>query len=562
MSSPRKRDLIQLSIILVSVVIINLISVSWFFRLDLTSEKRYTLAPVTRNFIRNLDNEVLVKVYLAGDLNVGFQKLARATRETLDEFRMISRGNIRFEFVDPAKNKSVGDELAEFGLRPVPVFEAAADGRRIQSNVFPYAIFRIGEYEIGVNLLENLPGLSGAENLNISMESLEYKITDAMRKLITDETPAIAFLEGHGELDELDVWDITEALSHYYQVDRGSLTDDPFILDNYKAIIVAKPQEYFSQKDKFILDQYLMRGGRILWLIDAVNVTLDSLRSATQTVGLATDVNLSDQLFRYGVRINHELLQDIQAAMIPVNTANPGQQPQIVPMPWMFNPLLNTSMEHPVTRNVNVVRGEFVSSIDTVGTIEDISREVILRTGRHSRRIAVPVFISLAMVNEQPVRENFNTSYVPVAVSMEGSFPSAFANRPVPPGINMQPHEILYNSKPARMIVVADGDIIRNDVRMRHGASPQPVPLGFDEMSNQTFGNKQFILNAVNYLTDEEGWMALRTRSYELRLLDREKLSTQITFWKSINILLPLLFLVLIGVTVPVIRKIRYGKKG
>ncbi|TCO07320.1 gliding motility-associated ABC transporter substrate-binding protein GldG [Natronoflexus pectinivorans] len=559
--NPRKKDLIQLALVFAIIIVVNLISSNWFFRIDLTAEKRYTLAPVTRDYLRNLDHQVLVRVYLHGDLNVGFQRLARTTRETLEEFRLVSRGAIQYEFVEPAADANIREELREWGLSPVPVYEAEADGRRTQTNVYPYAIFHIDGYELPVNLLENLPGKSGAENLNISMESLEYKITDAMRRLVTDEVPAVAFLEGHGELDEWDVYDITEALSHYYQVDRGVLTGDPWVLDNYEAIIIAKPQERFSERDKFIIDQYIMRGGKVLWMVDAVNVTLDSLRRATQTVGLATDVNLSDQLFRYGVRINHELLQDIQAAMIPINTAPDGQQPRFVPVPWLFNPLLNVNMEHPVTRNLNAVRGEFVSSIDTVGIPEGISREVLLHTSRFTRRLPVPVYISLAMVNERPEREDFRSSYVPVAVAMEGSFPSVFANRMIPPEIDMESSEVRHQSEPTRMIVVADGDIIKNEVRNRHGASPRPMPLGFDEMGNQTFGNKQFILNAINYLVDDEGWMELRTRNYELRLLDREKLSSQIKFWQTINVLVPLLFLLLIGVTLPVWRKLTFGKQ-
>ncbi|GAO31824.1 gliding motility-associated ABC transporter substrate-binding protein GldG [Geofilum rubicundum] len=503
----KKKDLIQLAAFLALIVLAGWLSANWFFRIDLTAEKRYTLAPITRDFLRNMESDVMVKVYLDGELNVGFQKLARATREALDEFRIISRGKFHYEFVDPMEDSEARQELEKMELKPVPVFESSADGRKIQSNVYPYALFNVDGYDLPVNLLENLPGLSGAENLNISMEGLEYKITDVIRRLISDEVPAIAFLEGQGQLDELDVFDISEALSYYYQVDRGSLTEDPYILDNYKALIIAKPSSQFSERDKFIVDQYIMRGGRVLWLVDAVQVTLDSLRTSTQTVGLATDLALNDQLFRYGVRINPELVQDVQAAMIPVNVSTPGEQPQLVPVPWMFNPLLNTNREHPVTRNINIVKGEFVSSIDTVGSPAGIQREVLLRTGRHSRRLPVPVFISLAMVNEQPDRAEFPHSYVPVAVSLSGEFPSVYANRPIPPGVNISPSEVRHQSEPTRMIVVADGDVIRNDVRMRHGGSPQPMPLGFDEVGNQNFGNKDFILNAIHYLADDEaGW--------------------------------------------------------
>lgn len=556
----RNKDLRQLVLVIAGVVLINLISATYFFRIDLTAEKRYTLAPVTRNFLRNLDKEILVKIYLTGELNVGFAKLSKATKEMLDEIRYVSGSNLQYEIIDPNTNVDAANTLKEFGLSAVPVFETAADGRKIQSRVYPYAVFRVDGYEAPVNLLENMPGLSGAENLNISMESLEYKMMDVLRRLMGEERTAVAFLEGHGELDELDVMDITDELSAYYQVDRGSLTDDPFILDAYKVLIVAKPQVPFSQKDKFVIDQYVMRGGRVLWLVDAVNVTLDSLRRSTQTVGLATDLNISDMLFRYGVRINPVLLQDIQSAMIPINVSARGETPRLVPVPWLFNPLLNTAMHHPVTRHVNVVKSEFVSSIDTVGAQSDVVKEVLLTTGRYTREMSVPVFITLALVNEKPEREDFRSAYIPVAVSMDGVFQSAFTNRPVPPGINIKPSEIKQNSEPTRMIVVADGDIIRNEVRLKHSGSPQVVPLGFDEMSNQTFGNKQFILNAVNYLADDQGWMALRGRNYELRLLDRDKLASEINFWKTLNIVLPVILLLAAGLIIPFWRRKRFSK--
>ena len=551
--------ILKLSAIVTIIVILNFVSSKFYFRIDLTKEKRYTLSSVTRSFLKNLDDDVLVKVYLTGDLNVGFTKLSKATREMLDEFRRISGKDFYYELIDPSENPDEQTNLQEFGFQFVPVYETMPDGRKIQSRVYPYAIIQMSDYEIGVNLLENLPGLSGAENLNISMESLEYKFADALRRLATDDVPAIAFLEGHGELDELDVVDITNELSAYYQVDRGSLTDDPFILDNYKAVIIAKPQEKFSQQDKFIIDQYIMRGGSVLWLIDAINVTLDTLRKITHTAGLIKDINLSDQLFRYGIRINPILIQDIQSALIPINVSRPGETPQIVPVPWLFSPLLNTALNHPITRNINVVKSEFVSSIDTVGNLQGIQKDVLLRTGRYSRELPTPVYISLSQVNDKPEREDFRKSQIPVAISLEGIFQSAFANRPIPPGVNIKPTEIRYTSQFAKMIVVADGDIIRNEIRLRHSGYPQIVPLGYDEISNQTFGNKQFIINAVNYLTDDAGWMDLRSRSYELRLLDKEKLANELGFWKTLNLTLPILIVVISGLTVPIWRKRKFG---
>ena len=546
--------------IVVGIIILNIILSKFYFRLDLTKEKRYTLAPVTRTFLKNLENEIFVKLYLTGELNVGFLKLSKSTREMLDELRRVSGNRLYYEIIDPTENIDEQSNLKDFGFQYVPVYESTPDGRKIQSRVYPFAIIQMSDYEIGVNLLENLPGLSGAENLNISIESLEYKFMDALRRLATNEIPAVAFLEGHGELDEIDVYDITKELSAYYQVDRGTLTDNPFILDNYKAIIIAKPQENFSQQDKFIIDQYLMRGGNILWLIDAIHVTIDTLKKTTFTVGMYQDINLSDQLFRYGVRINPVLVQDIQSALIPINVSRPGETPQIVPVPWIFSPLLNTALKHPITRNINVVKTEFASSIDTVGNLPNITKDVLLRTGRYSRELPTPVYISLFQVNDKLEREDFRNANIPVAISLEGVFQSAFANRPIPPGVKINTSDIRYTSQFAKMIVVADGDIIRNEVRMRHTGNPQITPLGFDEISNQTFGNKQFILNAVNYLTDDAGWMTLRNRNYELRLLDKEKLSNELLFWKIINLLLPILIISACGAVIPIWRKNRYGK--
>ena len=232
-----KRNIAELALWIAAIILINLFFSTRYFRIDLTDEKRYTLAPITKQFLRGFEKDVMVKVYLDGDLNAGFRRLSRATRETLEEFRIVSRGKLYYEFVDPKEEPVALEELKNLDLSPVSLFETTSDGRRIQSNIYPYANFHIDGYELTVNLLENLPGLSGEANLNLSVEALEYKITDVMRRLLTEDTPAIAFLEGHGELDEMDVYDVTEALSHYYQVDRGSLTSDPYILEDRKSVV-------------------------------------------------------------------------------------------------------------------------------------------------------------------------------------------------------------------------------------------------------------------------------------------------------------------------------------
>lgn len=556
-------SLVKLVVVLVIIVVANWLAQQWFFRIDLTSEGRYTLSETTKEFLSDLPSDVYVKIYLDGELNVGFKKLSNATREMMEEFEIYGQDQLLYDFIDPGEGtvqqkKDLLKALEEHGFEPQPVDETAEDGRKIRSYVFPYALVYYKERVVGVNLLENLPGKGGAENLNISIEALEFKFADAFKRLIHDEKPRIAFLEGHGELDELDVIEATDALSAYYQVELGRLGNDPSILDPYQAVIIAKPSQRFSEKDKFILDQYLMNGGRLLFLVDAVNVTLDSLRHSPQTMGLYVDVNLQDQLFKYGVRINPVIVEDVQSGRILMNVSPKGQ-PKLVPFPWLYSPLMSTSPVHPVTRNVNLVRGDFTGTIDTVGSQLEVTRDVLLRTSQMTKVNQTPVFINMLEINKQPDRRAFNQSYLPTAIAQEGYFPSVFQNRKIPAGVEMGERKFKDLSSSTRMIVVADGDVIRNDVRFKE-TNPQIQQLGYDEGSRQIYGNKDFIVNAVNYLCDDEGWMALRGRHFTLRMLDREKLSAGTQYWKWLNVGGPVLIVVLGSLLFIWIRQRRYGR--
>ena len=559
-----KKSIYHLILILAVIVAVNFIADKWFFRIDLTSEKRYTLADITKSFLKSMDDDILVKVYLDGDLNPGFKRLSRATKEILDEFEVYAP-SLHYEFIDPGKGtrkekKAFINRIEKMGLQPYPVIETKEDGRKTKSFVFPYAIIYFKGKEIPVNLLDNIQGLSGQENLNHSIEGLEFKLINTLRKLTAKEKPAIAFLEGHGELDELDVIDITRELSQNYKVERGRLSGDATELDKYKAVIIAKPHKPFSERDKFIIDRYLMNGGSLLWLVDAVNITLDSLVRNPETMGMWAELNLDDILFKYGVRINPVLIEDIQAGRIPVNLAPAGSPPKFVPVPWLFYPLLTPSQSNPVSRNINLVRGEFVSFIDTVGENLKVTRLPLLRTSKFTKATQVPVMVSLFSVNQKPKREEFNRSFLPVAYAMQGEFPSVFAHRPVPKGITNLKGNTPLVSKETKMVVVADGDIIRNDVKFKD-TDPKILPLGYDELTHQTYGNKQFIINAVDYLCDDEGWMELRSRSFTLRLLDKEKLSDEITFWKWLNVTIPVILVILAGIIFIFIRKRKYSKR-
>ncbi len=560
----KSKILWQTILLLAFIVVINIISSGWFFRIDLTSEKRYSLSDNTKSLIAGLDETLHIKVYLEGDLNVGFKRLSQATYEMLNEIRVYGGRNIQYSFIDPLQGtskekKKIKEEFNNFNLNAQPVYEQTEDGRNTQSFVFPYAIIEYNGELLPIHLLENIKGFSGPENLNKSIESLEYKITDAIRRLTSSEKPKIAFLEGHGELDELDVLDITDHLSKYYQVERGVLGSDPNILDSYRSVIIAKPQKKFSESDKFIIDQYLMNGGTVLWLVDAVNITVDSLRNHEETLGLISDLNIEDQLFKYGVRINPVLVQDLQAGMIPVSVSTHNQQSKIVPAPWLFNPLLIPQPDHSISRNMNVVQGEFVSTIDTVNTGLKIKRSVLLRTSRYTKTDQVPVFISLRFVNEKPNQKAFNQSFLPVAIIEEGIFPSVYTNRMIPEKFSHSINKIKTESKPTKMMVVADGDLIKNKIRFK-STNPQILPLGYDEMTKQNFGNKDFILNTVNYLCDDEGWMDLRARTYTLRLLDKNKLSNEAFLWKMINLIVPICMILLLGIIVSIYRKFKYSR--
>ncbi len=555
----------KILLLIVATIAVNLALQGIFFRIDLTQEKRFTLSDITRNFLRNTDETVVVTLYLDGELNPGFTRLRNSTCEMLEEMNIVAKSGISYRTIDPSElSADEGNELTQtleaMGKGGVPVYETKEDGQKTRTIVYPYARIIAGEYETWITLLENLPGLSGEENLNRSVENLEYKIADGIRRATSNERPRVAFLEGHGELSEVDVVDVTDALSQHYAVDRGAIGDEAGVLDGYKAIIIAKPTEKFSEKDKFVIDQYIMNGGKVLWLVDAVTMTLDSLRQSVSTIGLLADFNIDDMLFRYGVRVNPSVVEDVNCGMIPISVAQQGGGTKIVPMPWRFSPLLSTNMLNAVTRNVNLVKADFASHIDTVGENLQLRRTALLRTSNFTKVNPTPVFASLADIHRQPSREEFGHQGLCVAVLEEGIFPSVFAHRNAPHGVKFD-GQIAEESQPTKMIVVADGDIIRNDVRFRESENPTIVPLGYDEMTRQTFGNKDFIVNAVQYLTDDEGWMTLRNRTFTLRLLDKARIGQGTTDVKVAALVIPLIIAGICGGAIAYARHRRYGRK-
>jgi ABC-2 type transport system permease protein len=558
------RNLVQFFFTILILGLVTYIASILYFRIDLTSEKRYTLTKATRDILRNLDNEIFIQVYLEGEMPIGFKKMRRAAKELLDEFRLYSGKRVNYEFINPAKStdqnvrNEVFGELHNKGLNPTNVQSRDDEGGRSQKVIFPGAIVNYNGMEMVVNLLKNNPALASSQNLNNSIEGLEYEFIHAIKNISTDTIYKIAFIEGHGELNEYQVGDITMELSRYYNIDRGVIGGKPGILNDYAAIIVAKPMKTFSEEDKFVIDQYIMNGGGVLWLIDAIRIDLDSLEQTGETVGLIEQLNLDDQLFKYGVRINPNLIQDIQCAMITIKTALVGQQPQYLPAPWLYFPLLIPSDDNPVSKNINLVRSEFANVLDTVGGGGKLAKTILLQSTKDTRVVNAPILIRLEDIRDPPPEREFNKSFQPVAVLLEGEFESVFKNRIIRQFFKDQEVEFRDYSVPNRMIIISDGDIIRNEVSIRADRII-PLPLGQDRLTQQTFGNKDFILNAIHYLVEETGLVEIRSRELTLRLLDSKKIKNERLKWQLINTVLPVLILVLFGLLNWYLRKKRFA---
>ncbi|HEY6915635.1 MAG TPA: gliding motility-associated ABC transporter substrate-binding protein GldG [Paludibacter sp.] len=539
------------------------ISFFYFFRIDLTTDKRYSIADQTKNLMSSINNPLEVTVYLDGELNPGFLRLKKSTAELLDELSIYSHEAINIHYVNPAlANTSEERErnyakLVAQGLTPTAVYERDKEGKSIQKVIFPWIEISYNGKKVAVCLLKNILGNSGEENLNISIENLEFEITDGIRRAVNTEVKKIAFIEGHGELSEPETYDICKSLSRYFQIDRGVLGNNASILKDYKAIIIAKPTQPFSESDKFIIDQYIMNGGNVLWLVDGVRIAKENLSTIGLSPAMELDVNLSDQLFRYGVRINPILLQDVQCVSVPVNVAPKNATPQFEPSPWFYAPLLLASPEHPVTRNITEVRTEFCSGIDLVGENKQVKYQLLLATSDNTHIVGTPTTIDLSQTPKASDKSYFNAGYVPVAVAMEGHFDSDFANRMVPKGMTGT-LPVREKSLYSRQIVVADGDIIRNETTGKTDSTV--IPLGFDRYMNQQFGNKDFIQNAILYLTDNDGWMQLRSRTLKLRLLNKKITNSDRITWQLANVLIPIGLLILFGIGYQIVRKRKYTK--
>lgn len=562
--SSRKDAVVVMIVLAVTLLLINILSRYAYFRWDLTAEKKYSITAPTKELIKKLPNTILIRVYLDGDMPAAFKKLKEATRDILNEFRAYGGSKIEYEFIDPVTGKSeeeqkaIFDEMVSKGLAPYNV----QTGKQNESKVtmlFPAAIVALGENEYPVSLVENQMGYNKEEVINHSIISLEYKFANAIQKLTQYKAPKVVFIEGNDELNNMQLADIQQTLKqNRYEVATLDISKVYRIPNNVDAIVIAKPKTAFNEKDKYKIDQYIMNGGKALWLIDATTAEMDSLQlqRGIQNV-MDRNLNLEDMFFKYGVRMNTDLVQDITMYnMIPIVVGQMGNAPQTEMFPWYYFPLLASQNNHAIVKNIDPVAAKFVGSIDTIRT-PDLNKTVLLTTSDLSKAIMTPLRVHFGILQQKPNPEYYKQPKIPTAVLVEGKFTSLYKNRLAQDflalGDSVKELKFVEQSPETKQIFIADGDIIQNELK-----DSAAYPLGYYRFTNQTFANKDFILNCVQYLVDNSGLLTTRNKEVKLRLLNGVRIENEKTKWQIINIAVPIIIVLIAGFLFISYRKKKY----
>lgn len=570
----KKSHILQLVLGLVIIIFLNVIGYFFFARIDLTQEKRYTLSESSKKLMSNLEDIVFIRCYLEGDIPSEYKKLRNETKEMLDQFRAYNP-DIEYEFVDPngfenAKDKNeFYQRLFEKGFSPL-LTTSTNNNSQVQQYIFPYLEITYKGRTTIVPLISSKNGFSSDGIVNASIENLEYNLYTAIRSVATQQRGKVAFLYGHGEWQVENIWDFISSLNEYYTVDSisineklNALTERVYdsvnpnlvkIKNKFDCLVIAKPTSIFSYKDLYLIDQYIMHGGKILWLLDPLNVSMDSLQTQANTFAISNFTGVDDILFRYGVKLNTDLVTDMQCAKIPIVTGQyQNNTPQMTYYPWNFFPEINPNSNHIISDKISPVKMEFVSSIDT--TNSPAKKTILLSSSNRTRVLNSPVNVSLQMLKQKQDASLFNSGAKDVAILLEGEFSSAFKNRLTPEmELNSQ---MAYKdfSDTTAMIVIADGDVVRNDFM-----NGQLLPLGYDKYTRKMYGNKEFLVNCVNYLCGDEDLIPLRSREVIMRNLDLAKVEREKTAWQIVNVALPIVVIVLFGVLLAVLRKKTFTK--
>jgi len=566
-STKRRQSLIQLTLLLGILVVLNVLASYVYTRIDLTKEKRYSLAPGTKELLKSLPDVVYVRVYLDGEFPPGFQKLRGSVKDLLAEMRLAAGGNLEYEFIDPAdqpddrSRNELYEQLFKTGLQPTDLQNRTGSGLERQV-IWPGAVVVYRNKEVPANFLLGAgAGSSPLEIINASEEALEYTLANAIKKSTQLYKPKIAFTEGHGELDGRATSDIAKSLNEFYALSRYDLKSVEAVPEDVELLVIAKPTEAFSEWHKFKIDNFIMRGGKVLWLIDPVIAEMDSMTPENYFMSVPRELGLDEMLFKYGVRINTDLVQDLKSSRIPIVYGSIGGQPQQKLFPWFYHPLVSGETQHPIVRNLDPIAFKFASTIDLVEA-EGIKKSVLLQSSQRSRRMLAPVRVNLQLATEQSKEEQFNKAALPMAVLLEGSFTSHFKNRYLNEfalqAIDSLGMKRVDASKPTKMVVISDGDVIRNHVRKATG---EVYPLGYDRYTNQMYGNKVFLLNAIDYLLDDGGLINVRSKQITLRMLDGKKVQENRLRWQLLNLALPVLLLLAFGLIRNQWRKRKYAQR-
>ncbi|MFK7757701.1 MAG: gliding motility-associated ABC transporter substrate-binding protein GldG [Flavobacteriales bacterium] len=579
----KSNDILKLVLSIAIAVVLGVVLSFKFFKLDVTEEKRHSLTAQTIEVLENLDETIFFKVYLTGEIPAEYKRLEAAIEEKLDEFRDFSDDMVDYEFINPYQvedineNKRFWEKLYDNGVKYTNL-SFRKNGVKQDLTIFPGALMNYNGKDYPINFLK--AGTKAGESqdmINASITNLEYELISKVTQYMRRERPRIAVLEGHGELMDVQLASISNSLNEFYDLERVSLDEYINALTEkipgmtnrnllYDAAIVAKPTKSFSKRDQFIIDQFIMNGGKMLWFIDPMAADLDSLINGEQAMSVPQNLGLDNMLFDYGARINNDLIIDYNCLPIEVDAGPMGDKRQKMLVPWFYSPRLFIDSVlkpyHPINKNLNNVMSEFVSSIDTIEN--DIEKTVLLTSSAISRRLKSPVRVNINVAQfgfEYFENKATLDPYSPVAVLLEGEFTSTFKNRGVADTIINNP-DIAYKemSMPNSMLIVSDGDMIRNDLYPAEGAY-RPYPLGYDPIQNSiAYDNTEFIMNAMNYLLNDKAVISLRTRTFKSRLLSKAAVENNKTLIKFMNVGLPIVIVMLFGVAMFVYRKNKFRK--
>lgn len=562
MKTSVKKNISSITTLIVGLFFLNLLGSYFYERFDLTQDKRFTLSEETKEIIDPINSPVIVDVFLKGEFPPEFRRLQSETEQLLDEFSAYN-SNIKFKFINPNDKDSeqFQSQFEKFGLTPAQV-SVTESGKQSTELVYPWALAHHNGKSVKIPLLKNQLGATSEERVNSSLQNLQYAFADGLKKLATEKSKKVAVLKGNGEYDDRYIADFFATLRDYYFIapfTLDSVASNPEktlqALNSFDLIVVAQPTEAFSDTEKYVLDQYIMSGGKSLWLLDATQMQDDP--ATGETFAFGKDLNLNDFFFKYGIRINPNLVKDVYSAPIVLATGEENES-QYNKYPWFFSPLSSSANNHPIVTNIEAVKFDYASAMDTLPN--DIKKTVLLSTSPLSKILGLPAPIdfneeipkNLQVVNEGPDPREFNAGEIPLAVLLEGNFTSVFKNRVKPIKLHGELKNI-DDGKQSKMVVISDGDVIKNQMQ-----GDRPLELGFDKMTNSFYGNKEFLLNTVNYLLDDSGLINIRTRQIAVPFLDPQKTAEQRTKWQVLNLLLPLVLLLIFGIVFNYYRRRKY----